>query len=226
MFWKKWIVDIKEKTSDMSRKDAFSYVITYYWPHITGFVLSIALIVLFGGHYLFGNEKPVFTCVMVNQRVDVQRDERIAKTFSEEADLDKKRVVIDSDYNFSYEDFQLQGVNESGYEKFFFQWQNGELDAVMMSESFYQYCKDLGGQFREIEETGNFAPYMDHGTCTAVVLGKDSFTEIVTGKNDEKLLLTFPKTGKHEEASRAFLNYFCNLKDGKIGGMDYEEIFN
>lgn len=228
MFWKKWVTDIREKTSEMNRKDRRSYIMTYYWPHMLGGISIIALILLFGGHYLFGNVKPEFTCVMVNQRIDTQRDEQIAESFSREAGLKKKEVVIDSDYNFSFGENRIEGVNESSYEKFFFQWQNGELDAVIISESFYRYCIEMGGKFRSIEEgeIGEFEPYMDDDKCTAVVLGNDSFTETVFGRENERLLLAFPETGKHEANSQAFLKYFRNLHDGKIGGMDYEAIIN
>lgn len=217
MFWKEWIADIKEATCNMSKKQTCSYIATYYWPHILGTVLSIALIFFIGRYYLFGNQKPVFTCVMVNQQIDLERDQKMEEMFSKESGLDKKRVVIDSDYNFSYKDFQLEGVNESSYEKFFFQWRNGELDAVIMSESFYRYCQELGGDFCSIEKSkiGSFEPYMDNGICTAIVLGNDRFTEKVFGKKDEKLLLSFPKTGKHEAESKQFLKFCCSLQEEK-----------
>lgn len=226
MYWRKWIADVGEKTSNMNKKEKYSYIATYYWPHILGVVSIIALFLLFGEHYLFGNSKPEFTCVFVNQRVDIERDGKIAETFSKEAKLDIKEVAIDSDYNFSYGDIHLEGVNESAYDKFFFQWQNGELDAVILSEGFYQYCQELGGEFRsiEVEEIGKFEPYMDDGICTAVVLGKDNFTKIVSGSETERLLLAFPKTGKHEENSKKFLRYFCEVYEKKIGGINYEEI--
>lgn len=105
--------DIKAKTSAMDRKEAISYTLTYYWYHILGIVLAAALILLFVGHYLFGNQKPVFTCVMVNQRMDDNRDQRIAKSFADAAGLPEKQVVVDSDYNFSYDQTMLEGVNES-----------------------------------------------------------------------------------------------------------------
>lgn len=226
MFWKKWINDIREKTSSMNKKEACSYIATYYWPQIVGCISIIALILLFGGHYLFGNKKPSFTCVMVDQRTDTDRDERIAETYARNTGFQRGEVVIDSDYNFSYADLHLEGVNESSYEKFFFQWRNGELDAVIMSESFYQYCREMGGEFRHIEDCRNFEPYMDDGVCSAVVLGNDSFMEKVTGDAKEQLLLAFPETGKRKEAADKFLEYLSSVKNGKIGGIEYAEIFN
>lgn len=226
MFWKKWIEDIKEKTSDMNKKEVCSYIAAYYWPHILGCVSIIALILLFGGHYLFGNVKPSFTCVMVNQRIDVERDNRLAETFAEETGLKREEVVIDSDYNFSYEGVRLEGVNESSYEKFFFQWQNGELDAVIMSERFYEYCKELGGEFRHIEDTGSFEAYIDDGICSAIVLGNDSFMGKTAGDTNEQLFLVFPETGNHKEAADKFLAYLSSVKGGEIEGTEYKEIIN
>lgn len=220
--------DIKAKTSAMDRKEAFSYILTYYWYHILGIVLAAALILLFTGHYLFGNQKPIFTCVMVNQRMDDDRDQRIAKSFADAAGLPEKQVVVDSNYHFSYDQTILEGVNESSYEKFFFQWGNKELDAVILSEGFYRHCKSMGGEFRQLteKETEGFAEYMDGGTCTAVILGRDRFLEQVNGKKDEKLLLAFPTTGKHEKESGQFLKFLRESQENRTGGIGLEEIIN
>lgn len=212
------VADIKEKTSNMTRRETWSYILTYYWYHILGSVSIIALILLFGIHYLTGNQHPVFTCVMVNQEVDSVRDKSIENTFSAYAELPSKRVVVDSGYNFSYGTLKLEGVNESAYERFFFQWQNKELDAVVMPESFYEYCRELGGEFRELDgiKEGTFQRYMDGDSCIALVLGNDSLSEKISGKTDEKLLLVFPKTGKHEESCHVFVKYLCDVKEGKV----------
>ena len=190
--------DFKEKTSKMTKREVFSYIVSYYWPHILGCISIVALIFLFGSHYLFGNVKPSFTCVMVNQKSDIKKDNRIAETYADFAGLEKEKVVIDSEYLFSYGDVKLEGVNESSYEKFFFQWNNGELDAVIMSEDFYKYCKGMGGTFRNIKDTGNFEAYMDDGICTAAVLEEKGSNKTESGEKNAKLLLVFPETGKHK----------------------------
>ncbi|MDO4491421.1 MAG: hypothetical protein Q4B85_10165 [Lachnospiraceae bacterium] len=161
MFWNIWTKDIREKTKGMDKKSKVSYVFLYYWPHmlITGSI--IALIFIFGRHYLFGNKKPEFTCILVNQRCDPQRDLEMAESYAQLADLDSDRVIIDSDYNFSYEGLSLKDVNESSCEKFFFLWRNGEIDAVVLSETMYQYCCELGGEFYCIEDTLGFPSYTD-----------------------------------------------------------------
>lgn len=222
---RKCFADIKEKTSKMNKKEACSYILTYYWYHILGFFSMIALILLFGIHYGINNQKPVFTCVMVNQAADTAKDQQIIKEFSEYADIPQESIIIDSEYNFSYGDFKLEGVNESSYEKFFFQWRNEELDAVILSESFFEYCREMGGQFRNIEKaySGSFERYMEGEQSPAVILGTDTFTEMIDGRKDEKLLLAFPETGKHETECRAFMEYLCMEKEGGTGD---EEIIN
>lgn len=82
MLLKKWIADIKEKTADMDKKETCSYIAEYYWPHILGAFSAVALILLFDGHYLTGNKKPAFTCVIVNQMTDAERDQRAAAAFA------------------------------------------------------------------------------------------------------------------------------------------------
>jgi len=194
------------------------------------FISVIALILLFAAHYGLGNKKPLFTCLIINQEMDGARDLRIRDEFAQRAGLPKERVVIDSDYNFSYGQFRLEGTNDSSYEKFFFQWRNQEIDAVILSETFYRHCKEMGGDFRVLanersEGEGNgLQAYMDEGECRAVVLGTDSYTKKITGKEDEKLLLAFPEYENNSEnspkESRIFLEYACEkLQEGTGGGI-------
>lgn len=203
-----WIRDIKEKTAKMNKTAIAMYVITYYWYHILIFLAVFALIFMFIVHYTT-TKKPEFTCVLVNQQVDTKRDNLWTEEFAKEIKEDAKKIAIDSNYNFSFGDMQLEGVNESSYEKFFLQWRNNELDAVIVSESFYKYCKELGGEFENLKDwdTGEFELYEDGNEPKAVVLGTDEFTEKVTGKKDEKLLLAFPENGKHKKISQAFMKY-------------------
>ena len=91
-----------------------------------------------------------------------------------------------------------------------------------MTESFYEYCKEVGGEFRDLDawgiDTGTYEKYQDHGKTTGIVLGTDQMTEKVTGTG-EKLLLVFPSNGKYEKASKMYLKYI-------IGGNADEEISN
>ena len=231
-----WAEDIRSKTKNMSRQAKTEYILNYYWYHMLGIAAAAALILLFAAHYGLGNKKPLFTCLMINQGLDEARDLRIRDEFAQRADLPRERVVVDSDYNFSYGQFRLEGTNESSYEKFFFQWRNQEIDAVILSESFYKHCREMGGDFRVLanemsEGAGNrLQAYMDEGECRAVVLGTDLYTKKITGKEDEKLLLAFPEYGNSSESSlkesRIFLEYACEkLQEGTGGGI-LEEIIN
>lgn len=215
---KKYIDDIREKTSDMTVKEKTAYIIAYYWYHILGTVFIIALIFLFTAHYCFGNKKPVFMCSIVNQNIDESQTGDMAESFAEKFDLPVSQVVISADYIFSYGNVILKNVNESSYEKFFFQWRNKEIDAVILSESFYLYIKDMGGEFKELDKNalGNCLPYIDNDACKAVVLGNDRFMEKI-GMN-EKLLLAFPENGVNMEEGKMFLEF--------IGGGEFEKIYD
>lgn len=225
---RRYLRDIEEKTSGMSGKEKCSYVWTYYWYHILIFVSVAALIFLFGAHYGFGNKKPLFTCIIVNQETDGERDLGVRDGFAGSTGIPKERVVIDSDYHFSFDGFQIEGTNESSYEKFFFQWRNQEIDAVVLSESFYRHCKEMGGSFRALNDgimevaEMDLQAYVDEGECRAVILGSDTFTKMVTGKEDEKLLLAFPESGRNLDESRLFLKYVCE----RMRGGKSEEIIN
>lgn len=202
MLKNKWLQDLQEKTSGMSRKEKIDHIWTYYWYHILGVLVMIALIFLFVQHYAFGNKKPAFTCIFVNQETETQQIDKMAEAFAQELGLPAGQVILSADYMFSYADVHLEGVNESTYEKFFFQWRNKEIDAVVLSESFYHHIKEMGGAFQKLDETmtEDFTPYMDGQNCTAVVLGNDS--------SAEKILLAFPETGTHAEECRKFLAFF------------------
>lgn len=211
----------------MSRGEACSYIFTYYWYHMLIFFSAVALILLFTFHYFFGDEPPVFTCVLVNQAMDSERDDRITDAFSQHSGILPEQIVIDSGYNFSYGDIRLNGVNESSYEKFFLQWRNKELDAVVMPESFYEYCLELGGGFMDLNEmdTGDMPVYENQGRHDAILLGEDRLTGTLNGGEGEKLLLAFPESGTHQENCSAFLDYLLKVYE-KSGGEGLEELFN
>lgn len=218
---KKWRDDIAEKTYGMARKEKCAYIRMYYWYHILITAAILFLILLFAGHFLFGNRPPRFYCVMVNQPVSSDTLAKMTEAFAGKAGLEESRTVIDSNYIFSYGDVAVTGANESTYEKFFLQWRNEEIDAVILPESFYLFCREMGGGFRSLDpdRLEEFKGYMDDHTCKAVVLGKDALT-------GEDLLLAFPDNGRHREAAEEFLDYMIAVKKGKIGGVAYEEIIN
>ena len=206
---KEILKDIKEKTEGMNRQEKVGYVLTYYWYHMLITFSVLALVVIFIVHYAT-YRKPEFTCVLVNQQIDTDKDNQMTEKFAKFSKMDPKRIAIDSNYNFSYGDLKLPDVNESSNEKFFLQWRNDELDAVIMTESFYEYCKEVGGEFRDLDkwktDTGTYETFQDQGKTTGIVLGTDRMIEKVTGKK-EKLLLVFPANGKHEKAGKLFLKY-------------------
>lgn len=202
--------NIKSNTSTMTKEEKAEYIITYYWPHILGTFAIIALLVFLPVHFVFGNQKPEFTLVMVNQDINPQRDKKIAKAFAKESKISQKRINVDSDFNLSYGDVQLEGVNESSYEKFFFKWQGGELDAVIMPESFYRYCKELGGEFTDVKEfdTGNLSLYTDGQKVSGILVTDAQINAMKldkTSKEDDIIL--FPSTGQHKEAVQKFLHF-------------------
>lgn len=150
---RQWIEDIRTKTKDMDRDHAVEYVLNYYWYHILLGAIALGLIILLIYHLFWGrNQKPEFTCVIVNQEVDFSRDARMAEEFSAFSGIREKKCSIDSDYLISYDDVELPEANESSYEKFFFNWSSGSIDAVVMPESFYKYCLELGGVFCDVRE--------------------------------------------------------------------------
>lgn len=216
-FIRKKIREIQEKTAGMSGAEKAGYLVTYYWYHMLGMVAVIACIVIFGGHFVFGQKKPEFTCVMVNQMTDDARDDRLAEDFAVWAGLSPDRVLVDSNYIFSYEGYTMEGVNESYYDKFFLKWGNAELDAVIVEEEFYHFCKEMRGRFQSLEEydTGTLPLYMDDGAATAILLDDQELITPLGQERRGKLLLAFPSSGKHPKACQQFLDF---IQSGVLNG--------
>ena len=210
---KRYMEQIRCNTQGMNRKQRLEYILTYYWYHILGIAATIFLILFFVIHFGFGMVKPEFTCVLINQDINYVRDEKLAETFSEYSGIELKRINVDSDYNLSYGNVRLEGVNESSYEKFFFKWRNNELDAVIMPESFYKYCKEMGGTYRNLGKmkTGNLPLYEDDGIYTAVrIQGTELEKYLVDGI--EEMLLVFPADGENQQECGEFLSYMINAQ--------------
>lgn len=210
-----YLKEIREKTSGMGRKEACSYIFTYYWYHMLGIAAAAALILLFAVHYGFGNKKPVFTCVIVNQVTDGEEDLRLRDDFAGWAGLQKERIVIDSSYLFSYGDLRMEGTNESSYEKFFFQWYTKEIDAVLMPESFYWHCKRLEYDFMEFEEllskeqrvSLNGQLLLEDKKAQALYIEKTQLSPYVEEMTEDATILVFLSNEKHLEAKKAFLKF-------------------
>ena len=192
---KKWISRIKQNTEGMNPKEKRAYIRQYYWHYFLIGGIILALLILLVYHLAFGNKKPVFQCVVVNQTIDYSRDEKISAGFAQTLGVKEDRVVFDSDYLLSYDDVQLPEANESSYEKFFLNWHVHELDAMIIPESFYEYCQRQGGEFTETVELNDPA-----------VLDKLGLRE----PEDDKLLLCIPSDSKHKEEGKKFMEYVLN----------------
>ncbi|MCD7957077.1 MAG: hypothetical protein LUG93_15275 [Lachnospiraceae bacterium] len=200
---------IRQRMSCMTAGERVSYIITYYWYHILGMAALLFLPVFLAVHVAGAMERTEFTCVLVNQAIDYERDDELGERLADWLGLKASLVEVDSDYNISYGDVQLDGVNESSYEKFFFKWNNKELDAVILPESFYEYCKELGGSFRDLQEfeTGDLPLYEDSGTIVGVRIEETGLLNDLSNETGEVLLLVFPESADRMEYCQSFLDY-------------------
>lgn len=189
-----WIRDIREKTADMDRRQALAYIAGYYWYHILIAGILLGLMGLLIYHIGWGDRRKEFTCVLINQEVDYARDKKLAEGFGAYAGLEAKKILIDSDYQISYRDKQMESVKESSYEKFFFNWQAGEIDAMVMPKSFYEYCQDQGGVFLEEK----------------IPLGTTALQDTLIEEPDDPVYLVFAADTKHEKLCEAFRRYLCD----------------
>lgn len=226
----KWIEDIREKTRDMSREQAAEYVLTYYWYHILLGGIVLGLVILLVYHIGWGDRRKEFTCVLVNQEVDYTRDAQMAEELAGVLGLDPGKLAVDSDYLISYHDVELEGANESSYEKFFFNWSAGVIDAMVMPESFYEYCLELDGAFLDLGELAleegtesdlgrlleeqEQRERRENGKCTGVYLEGTPLEPALRLDEEDPPLLVFPSGTEHSKLCREFLQYVLEGADG------------
>jgi len=190
---REWIRDIREKTADMDRSQAFQYIAGYYWYHLLiGFLLS-GIVVLLIYHILWGDRSREFTCVIVNQATDYERDRKLAEQFAAYSGMKDEEILIDSDYQISYGDKQLEGIKESSYEKFFFNWQAKEIDAMVMPKSFCEFCREQGGIFQEEKIPARMTRIGD----------------TMMEEEDDPVYLVFAADTKHKKACGMFREFLC-----------------
>lgn len=207
---------IKESTKNMNRTQKLQYIMTYYWYHILGICAVVGLIVFLIVHFAFPEEKPLFTCALINQKIDYEQDENFAKEFADVSGLSKSQIVFDSDYIISYDGNKQDGNNESSFDKFFFQWSGGELDAIIADEDFLTYCVVVGGEFYRADEFDT-----DDLTCctvagvSAIQLKETEFDKELAGTERDELVLAFPKTGSHKEICQKFIDYLKGQESRK-----------
>lgn len=157
--------------------------------------------------------------MLVNQQIDYARDEEIAEAFSDVSGMGIKKVAVDSDYQISYGDVELKDANESSYEKFFFNWMTGEVDAVVMPESFYEFCKEQGGIYTEIDEmldkdelaAAEGMIYEDSGKEVGIYVEETMLARKVRLSDGDPVVVVFPAESKHKKAGEKFARFVLGI---------------
>lgn len=214
-WWKGVLGDIREKTVQMDRGQKLEYIAAYYWYHILFVVLGLFLILLLIRHLFFGEPPKVFTCVMIDQAIDYERDGRLTEDFALASGISGEEISIDSNYVFSYVGKELEGTNESSYDKFFFRLGGGELDAAIIPESFYRYCMDLEYEFADLgemltEEQKSLCAgrlLETNGMCNGIYVEELSLMRYLNQEEEDPVVLVFFQNEKNAEAKRAFLDF-------------------
>lgn len=222
--------DIRSKTKHMNREAKTEYILNYYWYHILLGILALGILILGIWHVTWGKIRTEFSLVIVNQDINFERDAAIQEAFARFSGLPAKRIQADSDYMISYEDIQLKGINESSYEKFFFGWSAGAMDAVVMPESFYYYCKRQNGRFlpltqlsenltssdRSFKQVESFSDLRqiygdifltEDGACYGVYIEKTGLASCFLQNAQDPYVLVFPTAMKHKQSAGRFLEY-------------------
>lgn len=221
---RKTMEELRRNTAKMDRRRKAEYVLAYYWHYLLFASAAAGLLILLVRHLFFAPPPKALICVLVNQQADYERDERLARDFSEYSGISPEEILVDSDYLFSYGDVRLEAANESSYEKFFFRWGSRELDAVLMPESFYRYCKEIEYEFADLrsfcteEQREPFAQsFLKSGERYEALYAEHTrLTPYLRQEGEDRLVLAFVPESGHPEADAAFLRFV-------LEGGAYEE---
>lgn len=213
--------EIRGQTAHMDKEQKWEHIFTYYWYHMLIAAIVAGLLVLFVRHLFFRGPKKEFICVLINQAVDYDRDKSLAQDFAGASGIGESLIYFDSDYQFSYEGKKLEGVNESSYEKFFFRWSTGELDAVVMPESFYKHCIEIGNGFADLrpmlakgQEASLAAQlYTADGRCDALYVKGSRLEHYIEDSDDDPRLVVFIEEGGHPQADQKFFDFLIGEGD-------------
>lgn len=187
---KEWIRDIREKTENMGRDEKIRYIADYYWGHIALCCLIVFIAFLLVYNFTLGRHTVSLECAIVNTQTDDERDEKLERQIADTLGLKEQEVQVDSAYQVEVQDQKKTegGTDYSGYDKFFFELGNRELDIVVMPESLMQYCTELGEELNEIGSEGKTWVYLKD-----TAIGND-----VTENKGDPMVVVFPKNSRHE----------------------------
>lgn len=205
---------IKENTRNMSLRRGMEYVLHYYWYHILGIMAVLGFFLFLIFHFAFPDKKPLFYCVFINQKIDVDRDEKVATDFANYSCISESEIILDSNYIISYPGNRLEIANESSIDKLFIKWSNSEIDAIVMTEDFVKYCIDVGGEFYSIDDfnIGNLViRNVDGVSC--IEIADTYLAQKLEGGESGNLLLLFPKEGIHQEVCQKFIDFIIYNSD-------------
>lgn len=186
---REWIRDIRTKTADMDRRDKIQYIADYYWVHIALFCLAAGATILLLYNFTLGRQHISLQCAIVNAQTDDSRDEQLEEEIADALDLNSKNVLVDSAYQVQVQKSSSGGIDYSGYDKFFFELGNRELDIVILPESLMTYCTDLGEELNTIGTTGK----------TWVYLKDTGLDGEIRDDPDDPMVVIFPKQSRHED---------------------------
>ena len=93
----KIIEKIKTNTAGMNRQEKLEYIKTYYWYHILGICAAVGLVVFLVVHFGFADRTPEFSCAIINQKIDYDRDKKLASALQKQFADQQINVIVDSD---------------------------------------------------------------------------------------------------------------------------------
>lgn len=164
MGWlKERIVSEKEKMASMNKKEKAAYIWDYYKVHILALAALLALFIGVLWQLIFNNQETVYHFAVVNEVMDVEKDEALKASLGSFLGIDSRReeVTVDSNYNIPYiynDDGQLvyadgsPASDFSTHDKYFLNLSQNIIDAAVMPESFMAHCNSIERSYYDLTE--------------------------------------------------------------------------
>lgn len=160
---KEKVASEKKKMASMGKKEKAAYILDYYKVHIFVLLAFIALVIGVIYQVFFNSKETVYHFAVINEEMDVKKDEALMKTLGDWLDIDSRHqeVTVDSNYNIPYmynESGQLiyadgsLASDFSTHDKYFLNLSSHVIDAAVMPESFMEHCNSIERSYYDLTE--------------------------------------------------------------------------
>lgn len=200
----------KKKLSQMTRKEKFDYIISYYKYHI----IIVAFVIIFAGsmiHQRLTYQEPVLCAAIVNDHgLNV---ETMQSDFAELADL-TEHEKLDVFEDLTLDDASLNGSTTAtmGENAYYVHLAAQEIDFAICDSKGLACTKSLDGcqDPKDFLSEETYEKYRDRITEDAIDITGTAAAEYL-GTNNDPVYIVITNLSGHDDTLMMYLEYLLNL---------------